>query len=140
MSAEVENQAWGYKSDDAARADIRQEMLWKVDARVGAQSGQHKERQHHHTDLHPGLAVSLIGFQFMTVCQENRETSTEHEECRGVPWWERVAMMHINALYQRQNHVMVVLEHTDGTVGTDGMFQDLQHTASRQFTNGKENR
>ena len=43
MSAEVENQAWGHKPDDTTYADIRQEVLRKVDARIGAQCSKHKE-------------------------------------------------------------------------------------------------
>ena len=31
VSAKVENQAWGHKTDDATHTDIRQEMLGKRD-------------------------------------------------------------------------------------------------------------
>ena len=48
--------------------------------------------------------------------------------------------MHVDALHQRQDHVLVLLEHTDRTIGADGMFQDLQHATSRQLAKGKEDR
>ena len=48
--------------------------------------------------------------------------------------------MHIHSLHQRQCQIVIMLKHTDRTVGADDVFQYLQDGAARQLAQGKVER
>ena len=59
---EIENHARSNKTDDAAHADIRQEMLRKIDTRVSAKCCNDQERQHQqiHQDTCPAVVLYML--------------------------------------------------------------------------------
>ena len=60
--AKVEDQARHRESNHATHTHIRQEMLRKVDARVGAQGCKNQQHQHRRIDQEPRPVVVLSGF------------------------------------------------------------------------------
>ena len=47
-------------------------------------------------------------------------------------------MMQLDPLHQRQNHILVVLEHASRALGIEEKLQYLYDGTSRQFADGKE--
>ena len=58
----------------------------------------------------------------ITVCQEKSTACAEDEEGRGVSGGKRVAMVHIDALNQRQNRLLVILKGAYRAIETEGVF------------------
>lgn len=58
--AEVEHEARGYEADDAAHADVAQEVLREVDARVGSQCGQYQQPQERGVQQHDGPGPDML--------------------------------------------------------------------------------
>jgi hypothetical protein len=84
VSAKVEHQERCDKADDAAHAHIRQEVLGKIDTRIGAYGGKNQQRQQRYfkQNLSPGGVRSV--FSTMVISQNDYAAGAKHEEGRGV--------------------------------------------------------
>ena len=79
------------------------------------------------------LAVSLTA-----VGQKQGEAGAKDEERRGMTGGEGVAVMHVDTRNQRQCTIGEALEGTDGTLQTEGVFQQLQESTARQLAESHE--
>lgn len=99
--AKKEHQAGGDEADDAAHADIAQEVLRQVDARVGTQGGKYQQQQQRGVEQQACACLAVLADTLLiAVGQIERGTGEEDEEGRGVARGERIAAVQVDALYQ----------------------------------------
>ena len=125
LLAKMEEEEGSGETDDAAYADIEEEVLGEIDSREGTQGGKHQQRQQRQMKEDGAEGLVCLAGSLTAIGQKEGEAGAEYEERRGMTGGEGIAVVHVDTRHQGQCAVREALEGAYRTLQAQGVFQQL---------------